>query len=255
MGSNCSHNSQASERSTFNKSDSFGENNQIFKPQMDSILGASQMTQMDIPNAQLPSPIKPLISKYNEIKSVVRIPTEESIFQKEFYEIKECKPQNPSKTQKILQPKIQINLQYQNLRKNQQNKQQSSKFFTASPKKKQQEKSNSQSPLQKQCPTFQKSSKKRESPNYIHVQKDKIVTNRKYSDIPQKKDKHQIIRRKISDICVDHTYIIRLESPTKFRSLTPNSILKRKDLEIQTNSSQKKQVRFKNSRQKNSPCT
>ncbi|CAD8144933.1 unnamed protein product [Paramecium octaurelia] len=255
MGSNCSHNSQASERNIMNQQDSILENSQIFNPLIDSTLGASQLTQMEIPNAQLLSPVKPHISKYNEIKSVVRVPTEESVFQKEFCEIKECKQQNPSNTQKILQPKVQINLQYQNLRKHQQKRQQSPKFYTASPKKKQQEKSYSQSPLQKQGATFEKSNKKRESLNYIHVQKDKIVTNRKYSDLPQKKDNNQIIRRKISDICVDHTYIIRLECPTNFRSLTPNSILKRKDLEIQTNSPPKKQVRFKNSRQKNQPCT
>lgn len=34
---------------------------------------------MEIPNAQLRSPTKPHISKYNEIKSLVRVPSEESL--------------------------------------------------------------------------------------------------------------------------------------------------------------------------------
>ncbi|CAD8144832.1 unnamed protein product [Paramecium pentaurelia] len=255
MGSKCSQNCQASERSTMNKQDSFYENIQIVKPQIDSMIGASQLTQMEIPNAQLRSPTKPHISKYNEIKSLVRVPSEESLLQKELCLIKENKQQNQSKSQKIIQPKQQINLQYQKLRKHQQNQQQSPKFIQSSTKKKQQEKSHSHSPLQKQCATLDKLKKKRESLNYINRQKDKITPKRKYSDLPEKKDNVQQVRRKISDICDDHAYIIGLESPTKFRSLTPNSILKRKESEIDTNSPQKKQVRFKDQRVKNLICT
>lgn len=55
------------------------------------------------------------------------------------------------------------------------------------------------------------------------------------------------MRRKISDIRDDHNYIIGVEgySPTKLRTYTPTSILKRKDSDNETNSPLKKQVRFK----------
>lgn len=55
------------------------------------------------------------------------------------------------------------------------------------------------------------------------------------------------MRRKISDIRDDHNYIIGIEgySPTKLRTYTPTSILKRKDSDNETNSPMKKQVRFK----------
>ncbi|CAD8142088.1 unnamed protein product [Paramecium pentaurelia] len=255
MGSNCSFNQQGSERSTIMRQDSFFENGRIAKPQLDSMIGASQLTQMEIPNAQLRSPTKPSISKQNEIKSLVRVPSEESLFQKEFCQIKESKHQNNLKSEKTIQPKLQINLLTQKQRYHQQNQQQSPKFQSATKKKKLQEKSQSHSPHQNQYILQEKSKKKRESLKNTHKNLEKIVPKRKYSDLPEKKDKVQQIRRKISDICDDHAYIIGLDSPTKFRSLTPNSILKRKESEIETNSPQKKQVRFKDQRQKNLICT
>ncbi|CAD8056867.1 unnamed protein product [Paramecium sonneborni] len=255
MGSNCSQNYQVSERSTMNKQDSFFQNDQIAKPQIDSIIGGSQLTQIEIPNAQLRSPTKPSISKHNEIKSLVRVPSEESLFQKEFCIIIEGKQQHHSKLLKTIQPKLQINLLSQKLRIHRQNQQQSPKFQSSVHQKKLQTQSNSHSPLQYQHATQENQKKRRESLKNMHRYNEKIAPKRKFSDLPEKKDKIQQVRRKISDICDDHAYIIGLESPTKFRSFTPNSILKRKESEIETNTPQKKQVRFKDQRQNNLICT
>ncbi|CAD8137649.1 unnamed protein product [Paramecium octaurelia] len=255
MGSNCSFNQQVSERSTMMRQDSFFDNGRIAKPQLDSMIGASQLTQMEIPNAQLRSPTKPNISKQNEIKSLVRVPSEESLFQKEFSQIKESKKQTNPKSEMVIQPKLQINLQAQKQRYRQQNQQESPKFQSSTKKKRLQEKSQSHSPIQNQQVPQEKSKKNRESLKNTNRHIEKIAPKRKYSDLPEKKEKVQQVRRKISDICDDHAYIIGLDSPTKFRSLTPNSILKRKESEIETNSPQKKQVRFKDQRQKNLICT
>ncbi|CAD8132644.1 unnamed protein product [Paramecium octaurelia] len=218
------------------------------KPKLNSLINTSQLTQIDIPNAMLQSPTKPFMPKHNEIKSLVRVPSEDSLFFSQFNLSKDT--HNEIDKNSIYQlkkyPQTHTVLKSSLKGKNKQNQAQNPKFQSQSPHAKQQIKCHSHSPIYSTSKAEIKTKKSSKTSKKVNKQQE-LKPKRKYSDAPVQKEKHKQIRRKISDIRDDHNFIIGVEcfSPTKFRNYTPTSILKRKDSDIETNSPLKKQVRFK----------
>ncbi|CAD8135097.1 unnamed protein product [Paramecium pentaurelia] len=246
MGNNCSYKQQMSDKTQFDQLNSKSNLNRMSKPKLDSLINTSQLTQMEIPNAMLQSPTKPFIPNQNEIKSLVRVPSEESLFLSQFNIEKENEQENNSINQQKQKSKPLMALKSSLKRKNKQNQVQTPNFQSPSPKEPQQIKCRSHSPFYSSAKVEIKKKKSIEYSKQITLQQDS-KPRRKYSDAPIQKEKPKLMRRKISDIRDDHNYIIGIESysPTKLRTHTPTSILKRKDSDIETNSPMKKQVRFK----------
>ncbi|CAK85472.1 unnamed protein product (macronuclear) [Paramecium tetraurelia] len=246
MGNNCSYKQQTSDKTQFDYLDLKSNLKAMSKPKSDSLISTSQLTQMEIPNAMLQSPTKPFIPKQNEIRSLVRVPSEESLFLQQFNSEKVNEQENNSIYQQSKQSKPLMVLKSSLKRKTKQNQAQSPNFQSPSPQVQQQIKCRSHSPYYQSSKVEIKTKKSMEFTKKGNQQQD-LKPKRKYSDAPIQKERSQVMRRKISDICDDHNYIIGVEnySPTKLRTYTPTSILKRKDSDIETNSPMKKQVRFK----------
>ncbi|CAD8140156.1 unnamed protein product [Paramecium pentaurelia] len=246
MGNYCSDQQQMNDKTKLDQINSKSNLKGIPKPKLNSLINTSQLTQMEIPNAMLQSPTKPFIPNHNEIKSLVRVPSEDSLFLSQFNMLKDSEIESKSICQQKNKQQPLIELKSSLKCKKKQNHAQNSKIQSQSPYAKQQIKCHSHSPIYSSAKVEIKTKKSKNHSKQVYKQQE-LKPKRKYSDAPVQKEKQKLIRRKISDIRDDHNFIIGIEcySPTKLRTYTPTSILKRKDSDIESNSPLKKQVRFK----------
>ncbi|CAD8178485.1 unnamed protein product [Paramecium octaurelia] len=243
MGNGCSGQREITERSETMRQSSITLIKLIEQDKQTSLVPSSQLTQMEIPNALLPSPSRQSISFEAVMTSKVRVPSEESQFQNQFTQIKEVKFTNNQPPR----PKIKIPKREH---KKQEIFEVDHKYHSSSPKKQKRQKSTSPLGNSKQqqlydCKKTNKSNRKKStSSQQKQFNEIEIISRRKYSDLPTKTEKTQV-RRKISNSIDDHNFIIGADCISKIKSFTPSPILKRKESDCETNSFQKKMVRFK----------
>ncbi|CAK88646.1 unnamed protein product (macronuclear) [Paramecium tetraurelia] len=247
MGNGCSGQREMTERSYSLRQPSITLTRLTEQEKLITLVPASQLTQIDLPNALLPSPSRQSISFEPLSTSKVRVPSEESQFQNQFVQTKEVKLIKKKHDQPS-RPQIQVP-------KKEHKKKEvceiTPKYHSSSPKKKNKQKSTS--PLgnqQYQNYDNNKTNKSNRKKSSTSQQKIKqineieIISRRKYSDLPPRTEKTQV-KRKISNSIDDHNFIIGTDCVSKVKSFTPSPILKRRDSDCETNSFQKKMVRFK----------
>ncbi|CAD8185389.1 unnamed protein product [Paramecium pentaurelia] len=248
MGNGCSGQREMTERSETLRQPSITLTKLIEQDKLISIVPTSQLTQIEIPNALLPSPSRQSISFEAVMTSKVRVPSEESQFQNQFTQIKEVRLTNNQSHR----PKIQVP---QRKHKKQEIYEIEHQYHSSSPKKQKNRKQispleNQQQQQQQQYYDYKKTNKSNRKKSTSNQQKMKqlneieIISRRKYSDLPSRTEKTQV-KRKISNSIDDHNFIIGTDCISKVKSYTPSPILKRKESDCETNSFQKKMVRFK----------
>ncbi|CAD8115544.1 unnamed protein product [Paramecium primaurelia] len=247
MGNGCSGQKEMTERSYSLRQPSITLTKLTEQEKMITLIPVSQLTQIDLPNALLPSPSRQSISFESLMTSKVRVPSEESQFQNQFTYTQEVKLIK-RKSDQPPRPQIQV---YKKEHKKKEVYEIIPKYHSSSPKKKKNQKSTS--PLENPQYQYQdnkKTNKSKRKQSSTSQQKIKqineieIIQRRKYSDLPPKTEKTQV-KRKISNSIDDHNFIIGTECIQKVKTFTPSPILKRRDSDIETNSFQKKMVRFK----------
>ncbi|CAD8100490.1 unnamed protein product [Paramecium sonneborni] len=244
MGVGCSCQREITERSETLRQSSITLTKLIEQEKQITLIPASQLTQIEIPNALLPSPSRQSITFEAVMISKVRVPSEESQFQNQFTSIKEIKLMKKRNNQ-LSRPQIQV--------PKKENKKReaydvSPKYHSSSPKKRKNQEQISQ--LEQQYYDNKKTNKSIRKVSSSSQQKlnqfneIEIISRRKYSDLPSRTEKTQV-KRKISNSIDDHNFIIGTDCISRVKSFTPSPILKRKDSDCDTNSFQKKMVRFK----------
>ncbi|CAD8196805.1 unnamed protein product [Paramecium pentaurelia] len=245
MGNGCSDQREMTQKSLTIRQDSFPQTKQHDLAQMSCFIPSSQLTQAETPHALLPSPSRQSISFENVITSKVRVPSEESQFQKQFSQIVENNTTIKSKSKKPIDNQNQQKL------KDKKSKQQSHeiipKHHSSSPKKERKQQISPQKNINQsqknQNSTIRNKSTSLQKKNVNQTNEIEIISRRKYSDLPQKSENTQS-KRKISNTVDDRNVHVSWDSISKVKSFTPSPILGKKASDNETITIKKKKVRF-----------
>ncbi|CAD8196912.1 unnamed protein product [Paramecium octaurelia] len=246
MGNGCSNQREMTQVSLTIRQDSFPQTKQQESAQMSCFIPSSQLTQAETPHALLPSPSRQSISFENAITSKVRVPSEESQFQKQFSQIAENQTTIKSKSKKPIDNQNQQKKQKDKKGKEKE-KEIMPRHHSSSPKKERRQQISPQRNINQQSmnqnSTIRNKSSSFQKKNVNQTNEIAIISRRKFSDLPPKTENTQS-KRKISNTVDDHNAQVSWDSISKVKSFTPSPILSKKASDNETITIKKKKVRF-----------